>query len=224
MSEGKPIYAAVLNCQQELKAPKDQSCGNKYNYRTLEKILERVKPIFQENGLILLLDDEIKTDAVGSYILATATLIDIATGDSIQTHATAREDVGTKFMSPGQATGACSSYARKYALCGMFAIDDSKDIDSEEYQNARQNAQNAAHGAQATNKNNNTDPAWAAAVKALNAKMKKIGISGSEVAAISGLKFGKVNTRDMSVEEVTSLCSNLEKWIEEEGKPVEDKD
>ena len=77
MSEGKPIYAAVLNCQQELKAPKDQSCGNKYNYRTLEKILERVKPILQENGLILLLDDEIRTDAVGSYILATATLIDI---------------------------------------------------------------------------------------------------------------------------------------------------
>lgn len=89
---------------------------------------------------------------------------------------------------------------------------------------ACQNAQNAAHGAQTTNKGNNTNPAWAAAVKALNAKMNQIGVSGSEVAAISGLKFGKVNTRDMSVEEVTALCSNLEKWIEEEGRPVEDKD
>lgn len=224
MSEGKPIYAGLLKCQQGLKAPKDQNCGNKYSYRKLENILEKLKPLLEENGLILLMDDEIRTDAAGSYILATATLIDIVTGESVQTHATAREDVGTKFMSPGQATGACSSYARKYALCGMFAIDDSKDIDSEEYQNARQNAQEAAHGAQTSNKGNNTNPAWAAAVKALNAKMKQIGISGSEVAAISGLKFGKVNTRDMSVEEVTALCSNLEKWIEEEGRPVEDKD
>jgi hypothetical protein len=127
-------------------------------------------------------------------------------------------------MSPGQATGATSSYARKYALCGLFAVDSGDDIDSPEYQNARQNAQNAAHGVQTSSKGNNTNPAWAAAVKALNAKMKQIGASGSEVAAISGLKFGKVNTRDMTTEEVTSLCSNLEKWIEEEGRPVEDKD
>ena len=223
MSEGKPIYAGLLEVQQGLKAPKDKN-GGKYKYRSAEDVLEKVKPLLQENGLVVLLSDELKTDNVGSYIQSTATLVDIVTGDTIQTHATAREDVGTKFMSPGQATGATSSYARKYALCGLFAVDSGDDIDSLEYQNARQNAQNAAHGAQATNKGNNTDPAWAAAVKALNAKMKKIGISGSEVAAISGLKFGKVNTRDMSVEEVTALCSNLEKWIEEEGKPVEDKD
>lgn len=223
MSEGKPIYAGLLAVQQGLKAPKDKN-GGKYKYRSAEDVLEKVKPLLQENGLVILLDDELKTDNVGSYIQSTATLVDIVTGDMIQTHATAREDVGTKFMSPGQATGATSSYARKYALCGLFAVDSGDDIDSLEYQNARQNAQNAAHGAQTTNKGNNANPAWAAAVKALNAKMKQIGISGSEVAAISGLKFGKVNTRDMSVEEVTALCSNLEKWIEEEGRPVEDKD
>ena len=222
MSEGKPIYAGLLAVQQGLKAPKDKE-GGKYKYRSAEDVLEKVKPLLQENGLVVLLDDELKTDNIGSYIQSTATLVDIVTGDTIQTHATAREDVGTKFMSPGQMTGATSSYARKYALCGLFAVDSGDDIDSPEYQNARQNAQNAAHGAQATNKGNNTNPAWAAAVKALNAKMKQIGVSGSEVAAISGLKFGKVNTRDMSVEEVTALCSNLEKWIEE-GRPVEDKD
>lgn len=223
MSEGKPIYAGLLAVQQGLKAPKDKN-GGKYKYRSAEDVLEKVKPLLQDNGLVVLLSDELKTDNVGSYIQSTATLVDIVTGDTIQTHATAREDVGTKFMSPGQATGATSSYARKYALCGLFAVDSGDDIDSLEYQNARQNAQNAAHGAQTSNKGDNTDPAWAAAVKALNAKMKKIGIGGSEVAAISGLKFGKVNTRDMSVEEVTALCSNLEKWIEEEGRPVEDKD
>ena len=224
MSEGKPIYAALMGVQQSLKAPKDKDGGGRYKYRSAEDILEKVKPLLQDAGLILLLDEEIRTDNIGSYIHSTATIVDITTGDTLSTHSMAREDMNTKVMSPGQATGAAISYARKYTLGGLFLIDNEDDLDSKEYQNARQNAQNAAHGAQATNKGNNTNPAWAAAVKALNAKMKQIGVSGSEVAAISGLKFGKVNTRDMSTEEVTSLCSNLEKWIEEEGKPVEDKD
>ena len=133
---GKAIYAALLAVQQGLKAPKDKS-GGKYSYRSAEDILEKVKPLLQENGLILLLDEAIKADSVGSFIESTATLVDIATGDSVSTHSMAREDVGTKFMSPGQATGAAVSYARKYALGGMFAIDNEQDIDSQEYQQKR---------------------------------------------------------------------------------------
>ena len=173
---GKAIYAALLAVQQGLKAPKDKS-GGKYSYRSAEDILEKVKPLLQENGLILLLDEAIKADAVGSFIESTATLVDIATGDSVSTHSMAREDVGTKFMSPGQATGAAVSYARKYALGGMFAIDNEQDIDSQEYQQKRsQTAQNRPQATQKQNAgtykgstaNNATDEMRAKAMKSLN--------------------------------------------------------
>ena len=223
---GKAIYAALLAVQQGLKAPKDKS-GGKYSYRSAEDILEKVKPLLQENGLILLLDEAIKADAVGSFIESTATLVDIATGDSITTHSMAREDVGTKFMSPGQATGAAVSYARKYALGGMFAIDNEQDIDSQEYQQKRsQTAQDGAGRVQNAKPNNYTkapakasqnEDLMAKAKKQLKAEVDRIGCTWDEVKAISGVKLGKTETKEMSVGEVSDLAANLEKWILEES-------
>ena len=223
---GKAIYAALLAVQQGLKAPKDKN-GGKYSYRSAEDILEKVKPLLQENGLILLLDEAIKADAVGSFIESTATLVDIATGDSVSTHSMAREDVGTKFMSPGQATGAAVSYARKYALGGMFAIDNEQDIDSQEYQQKRsQTAQNGAGRTQNAKPNNYTkaltkasqnDDLMAKAKKQLKAEVDRIGCTWDEVKAISGVKLGKTETKEMSVGEVSDLAANLEKWILEES-------
>jgi hypothetical protein len=223
---GKAIYAALLAVQQGLKAPKDKS-GGKYSYRSAEDILEKVKPLLQENGLILLLDEAIKADAVGSFIESTATLVDIATGDSVSTHSMAREDVGTKFMSPGQATGAAVSYARKYALGGMFAIDNEQDIDSQEYQQKRsQTAQNGAGRAQNAKPNNYTkaptkasqnDDLMAKAKKQLKAEVDRIGCTWDEVKAISGVKIGKVKTEEMTVGEVSQLAAKLEQWILEES-------
>lgn len=223
---GKAIYAALLAVQQGLKAPKDKS-GGKYSYRSAEDILEKVKPLLQENGLILLLDEAIKADAVGSFIESTATLVDIATGDSVATHSMAREDVGTKFMSPGQATGAAVSYARKYALGGMFAIDNEQDIDSQEYQQKRsQTAQNGAGRTQNAKPNNYTkapakasqnEDLMAKAKKQLKAEVDRIGCTWDEVKAISGVKLGKTETKEMSVGEVSDLAANLEKWILEES-------
>lgn len=226
MSEGKSVYAALIAVQQGLKAPKDKS-GGKYKYRSAEDILEKVKPLLQENGLVLLLDETIKTDAVGSFIESTATLIDIATGDSVSTHSMAREDVGTKFMSPGQATGAAISYARKYALGGMFAIDNEDDIDSQQYQNSRQTSQNrpqqAARQNTSTNTNNaqqaansGADAIRAKAIKSLNAEISRMGLTGQEVSAIAGLKFNKVSTKDMTTNEICQLTNNLESWVFEQ--------
>lgn len=225
---GKAIYAALLAVQQGLKAPKDKS-GGKYSYRSAEDILEKVKPLLQENGLILLLDEAIKADAVGSFIESTATLIDIATGDSVSTHSMAREDVGTKFMSPGQATGAAVSYARKYALGGMFAIDNEQDIDSQEYQQKRsQTAQNrpqqpakqnaGTYKGNAQNKaTNGSDAMRTKAVKSLSAEIERMGVTAQEVSAIAGVKFGKTSTKDMTTNEICDLTNNLESWIMEQS-------
>ena len=215
--EGKPIYAALMAVQAELKAPKDKS-GGKYSYRSAEDILEKVKPLLQENGLILLLDEAIKADAVGSFIESTATLIDIATGDSVSTHSMAREDVGTKFMSPGQATGAAVSYARKYALGGMFAIDNEQDIDSQEYQKRSQTAQNGAgtrSQSNAPSKGSTNDELRSKAMHSLVTEMQRVGASGEEVSSLCGVKFGKTTSRDLSTGELSQLAANLESWIKE---------
>lgn len=229
---GKAIYAALLAVQQGLKAPKDKS-GGKYSYRSAEDILEKVKPLLQENGLILLLDEAIKADAVGSFIESTATLVDIATGDSVSTHSMAREDVGTKFMSPGQATGAAVSYARKYALGGMFAIDNEQDIDSQEYQQKRsQTAQNRPQATQKQNAgtykgstaNNATDEMRAKAIKSLNAEIERTGVTSGAVKDIAMEKYGKASVKEMTTGQICDLTNKLEKYLMEQIEQLEPPD
>jgi len=117
----------VSKIQQELKAPKNQRNNfGGYNYRSCEDILEAVKPLL--GGLILTLNDEIIQVGDRIYVKATATITD---GDhSVSTTANAREPLAKKGMDESQITGAASSYARKYALNGLFDIDDTKDADA----------------------------------------------------------------------------------------------
>lgn len=127
------LNAKLVKIQHELKAPKDQHNGfGNYNYRSLENILESVKPLLSEAGLSIVIGDDIVEVGGRVYVKATATLSDGTA--SISNTAFAREDESKKGMSDPQITGACSSYARKYAVQGLFAIDDSKDPDSESYQ------------------------------------------------------------------------------------------
>ena len=220
----KAIYAALLAVQQGLKAPKDKD-GGKYSYRSAEDILEKVKPLLQENGLILLLDEAIKVDSVGSFIESTVTLVDIATGDSVSTHSIAREDVGTKFMSPGQATGAAVSYARKYALGGMFAIDNEQDIDSQEYQQKRsQTHQNRVGDAkskkpsvpmQGIQKGKDSEFLRGQALKKVQNVQKFENITNEQVKAVISWKFGKNNWRDLNLDEACMLADMLPKYIKE---------
>lgn len=127
------IYEKLLEIQTELKAPKNQynSFGN-YNYRNVEDILEAVKPLCKKNKCTLILSDSVINIGDRYYIQSTARLLDIEKLESIEVNGLARESLEKKGMDSSQITGATSSYARKYALNGLFNIDDTKDADSDE--------------------------------------------------------------------------------------------
>lgn len=157
------ILEKLSNVQNELKAPKNQknNFGN-YNYRSAEDILEAVKPLLKTNRLSLILSDDLvvlgnnnpisytetyydkdlkreNTRTIVNcgeryYIKVTATLYDLDSEKTISNTAYAREEETKKGMDGSQITGTASSYARKYALNGLFNIDDTKDADTDEYQ------------------------------------------------------------------------------------------
>lgn len=127
------VYEKLIKVQKELKAPKNQrnSFGN-YNYRSCEDILEALKPVLAENGATVFISDKpIVKENLWSYIESTVTFVDIESGESVTVTAFARESESKKGMDVSQITGSASSYARKYALNGLFLIDDTKDADTD---------------------------------------------------------------------------------------------
>lgn len=130
----KEILTKLGAIQTTLKAPKGQyNSFGKYKYRSCEDILEAVKPILKEHGCTLTITDDVVSVGERYYITATATIYDNDTGESISNKASAREEDTKKGMDGSQITGTASSYARKYALNGLFLIDDTKDADTDEY-------------------------------------------------------------------------------------------
>ena len=122
------IYQKLANIQQELKAPKDlKNEFGGFTYRTAEQIESSLKPLLEKYKVVLTLNDVTFNIGERYYVRSTATLIDLEEDSETSTSAYARETESKKGMDDAQITGACSSYARKYALCGMFLIDDSKD-------------------------------------------------------------------------------------------------
>ena len=120
-----------MTVQTKLRAPKGQyNSFGKYSYRSCEDILEALKPLLAEVGAIVNVSDEIKLIGDRFYVEATASFIDVETGERMIAKASAREAETKKGMDDSQVTGSVSSYARKYALNGLFAIDDNKDADS----------------------------------------------------------------------------------------------
>ena len=125
------IYEKLSNVQTELKAPKRQfNAFGKYKYRNCEDILESVKPLLAKNKLTMIISDEIEHIGERFYIKATIELFDVETGETIITSKLAREEETKKGMDASQLTGSTSSYATKYALNGLFLIDDTKDADT----------------------------------------------------------------------------------------------
>lgn len=125
------IYEKLGAIQQALKAPKDlENKFGGYRYRSAESILEAVKPLLNENKCVLLLKDGLESIEGRVYIKATAQFFDSAAPEMfLEVTAYAREEESKKGMDASQVTGAASSYARKYALNGLFCIDDNKDSD-----------------------------------------------------------------------------------------------
>ena len=125
------VYLKLMEVQNKLKAPKSQfnKFGN-YAYRNCEDILEALKPLLSEHKAIVNINDDVVLVGERYYIKATVKFIDAETGDFVEASAMAREDEDKKGMDASQLTGSTSSYARKYALNGLFAIDDTKDSDT----------------------------------------------------------------------------------------------
>lgn len=129
------IYEKLVALQNELKAPKgNYNSFGKYRYRSCEDILEAVKPLCKKYGLALVLSDGVVQCGDRIYIQATATLTDTEDNAQVRNFALARESAEKRGMDDSQITGTASSYARKYALNGLFLIDDTKDADTDQYQ------------------------------------------------------------------------------------------
>ncbi|MDT1958433.1 recombinase [Carnobacterium divergens] len=134
----KTFTEKLITVQCDLKAPKGQRNDfGKYNYRSAEDIVNAVKPLNKEQGLLLTLSDKMILIGDRYYVEATATITD---GETSQNYtAYAREAVAKKGMDESQITGTASSYARKYALNGLYLIDDTKDADTNEYKQQENN-------------------------------------------------------------------------------------
>ena len=129
--EKRTIHEKLQGIQSSLKAPKGQT--NKfggYSYRSAEDILTAVKPLLTKYGVTLVISDDIVGVEGRVYVKATAVLAESESDYSIQVQGFAREAESRKGMDDSQITGSASSYARKYALNGLFAIDDTKDADA----------------------------------------------------------------------------------------------
>lgn len=129
-TDGLGIYEKLIVVQSLLKAPKNQwNEFSKFHYRNCEDILEALKPLLLKHKLSLTISDSIVYLGDRFFVKATAKLTDVETEEFIEVEAYAREEASLKGMSSAQVTGATSSYARKYALNGMFCIDDTRDPD-----------------------------------------------------------------------------------------------
>lgn len=136
----KNLHEKLTIIQNEMKVPKSNyNSFGKYYYRSCSDILEEAKGHLQEHKLTLYITDEVTTfgegDSTRFYIKSIATLTDNESGESISVSAFAREPLNKKGQDESQVTGSSSTYARKYALNGLFAIDDTKDADADEYAN-----------------------------------------------------------------------------------------
>lgn len=167
------VYEKLAAVQRELKAPKGQfNSFGKYKYRSCEDILEALKPVLSKNGCAVVLSDSVEQVGDRFYICATATITDYETHEQVHNTAFAREDTDKKGMDGSQITGAASSYARKYALNGLFLIDDTKDADTDAYHE------------QTTGEKHKEEPKIAAATaKANEVKKLLVKISGDKTIA-----------------------------------------
>lgn len=129
--QNQSLYKKLLQVQQQLNAPKSQyNQFGKYHYRNCEDILAALKPILKKENCTIIIADSLELIGSRYYIRAMVTFIDTETGNSVSSTAYAREEESKKGMDGSQITGSSSSYARKYALNGLFGIDDTKDSDS----------------------------------------------------------------------------------------------
>ena len=193
------VYEKLMTVQTKLRAPKSNyNSFGKYSYRSCEDILEALKPLLAEVGAIVNISDEVKLVGDRFYVEATAMFLDCETGDSVVSRALAQEGDIPKGMSAAQSTGSVSSYARKYALNGLFAIDDNKDDDATNTHNKEIKPNMTPTGV------------TEAQLKRLFAIGNKAGIK-KEVVEGTVRKIFNCEAKDMTKEQYDNICERLEK-------------
>lgn len=221
------VQEKLLQVQSKLSAPKSQyNSFGKYHYRNCEDIQEAVKPLLKEVNAILVVGDELIQVADRFYIKATAKFTDCESGEEIFNTAYAREELEKKGMDVSQVTGSTSSYARKYALNGLFCIDDVKDADNQENGDVGKANGKAGQGkkdagkASASNPkanesragNPDINPERAAAEKIDQAKLNVIDSelkrTGVEAPVILGL-FNLKKMEDMTTEQFMKVMKKF---------------
>lgn len=197
------VYEKLLQIQSKLKAPKGQyNEFGKYKYRSCEDILEALKPLLAEVKAAVTLNDEIVQVGERIYIKATVSFIDIEDKQTITTTAYAREEETKKGMDGSQITGASSSYARKYALNGLFAIDDNKDSDTTNNQGDSTDKPNTS--------NKSNAELSEAQIKRLFAIAYSAGINKEKVEKQIKGSFKK-DVKDLNRSEYDQVCNGYEK-------------
>lgn len=191
------IYEKLLNIQSELKAPKNQTNNfGRYNYRSCEDILEAVKPILNKEKCVVIVNDEIEQVDNRFYVKATVSLVDVESGEIIASSAYAREEENKKGMDSSQVTGASSSYARKYALNGLFAIDDTKDSDVTN-----------------SGEKNESSASQQSLIKQQIGEILKVkGIGFDKLTEVIKTKFKKQKFDDLTAREQQKLLTEVRGW------------
>ena len=202
------IQEKLMNIQYELKCNKSQyNSFGRYAYRSSEDILEAVKPLLYKYKATLVINDDIVLIGDRFYVKATSKITDIETGECVESTAFAREDESQKGMSSAQVTGSVSSYARKYSMNALFAIDDNKDADSTN-----------THGKDNEIKPNIpfrgmiSDGISEAQLKRLYAIGNKAGFKKEVVEATVEKMFG-CEPKDMTKDQYNTVCERLEKKV-----------
>lgn len=213
------VYKNLLLIQQELKVPKTAyNSFGKYHYRSCEDILEAVKPIAHKHGCVVTVTDDIDKIGERYYVRAIAILTDAETGEQVQNVAYARESEEKKGMDDSQVTGTASSYARKYALNGLFAIDDTKDADTDEYKKQSNDNKQASEADKPQGQVNGGNDSF----KLSDGQMKRLFAIASKsdktkdqpvdalLHSVIKKRWNKTSLNDLTKVEYDSLC----KWLE----------
>ena len=206
----KTLQQKLIEIQAELKAPKSQF--NKfggYNYRNCEDILEAVKPLCAKHDVVPLLSDEIVMIGERYYVKGIAKITDGK--DEIITTAFARESFDKKGMDESQITGSASSYARKYALNGLFCIDDTKDAD---FMDNSQNKKPVSTPAQTTKPKETHVKGYDEFV----ALQKSKKVPPAEITKYIAAEFKKPRLAMLDAFEMVAALEWLKKYGEEENK------
>ena len=211
-------FSKLSTIQIKLKAPKGQyNSFGKYSYRNCEDILEAIKPLLSEVKATLLLSDVIEQIGDRYYVKATASFIDMEEyGQRIDVTAFAREEESKKGMDGSQVTGAASSYARKYALNGLFAIDDTKDSDSTNQHGKGEIIERTKTQTKAPDKQKAQSFDSSKMAKVLQNSAKGLGMTDEELLSFAEAEYKVATLKQLTREQGLALLSTMKQYPKKE--------